>query len=152
MKKNSCTPINPKQYPCYGLKKIHTRNLIAKKNPAARKFPSPHNFSNGPSLRCFISTVLLTDSCHDHAVIRDLSHYNPLVTLCLPVRDNTFRARVSLNSCLSFWVNFGIPSCLKSLLNRRQDSREVTMGKSKSREKPKYRSTLKISWGLAPSD
>ena len=48
MKKNSCTPINPKKYSCYGLKKI----------PAARKFPSlppsppppSHNFSNGPSL------------------------------------------------------------------------------------------------------
>ena len=73
----------------------------------------------------FISTVLLTDSCHDHAVIRDLSHYNSLVTLCLTPRDNTIRARVSLNSCLCFWVNFGIPSCLKSLLNRRHDSREV---------------------------
>ena len=35
---------------CYGLKKIHTRNLITKKIPAARKFPSPPNFSNGPSL------------------------------------------------------------------------------------------------------
>ena len=23
--KNSCTPINPKKYPCYRLKKIHTR-------------------------------------------------------------------------------------------------------------------------------
>ena len=31
-------------------KKIHTRNLITKKIPAARKFPSPpHNFSNGHS-------------------------------------------------------------------------------------------------------
>ena len=39
--KNSCTPINPKKYSCYGLKKIHTRNLITKKIPAARKFPSP---------------------------------------------------------------------------------------------------------------
>ena len=49
--KNSCTPINPKKYSCYGLKKIHTRNLRTKKIPAARKFPSlPHNFSNGPSL------------------------------------------------------------------------------------------------------
>ena len=55
-------------------------------------------------------------------------------------------------SCLCFWVKFGMPSCLKSLLNRRQDSREVAMGKSKSREKPRYRSTLKISWGLAPSN
>ena len=39
--KNSCTPINPKKYSCYGLKKIHTRNLITKKILAARKFPSP---------------------------------------------------------------------------------------------------------------
>ena len=38
--KNSCTPINPKKYSCYGLKKIHTRNLITKKKTAARKFPS----------------------------------------------------------------------------------------------------------------
>ena len=51
--KKSCTLINPKEYSCYGLKKIHARNLITKKkNPAARKFrpPPPHNFSNGPSL------------------------------------------------------------------------------------------------------
>ena len=35
----------------YGLKEIHTRNMITKKIPAARKFPTPppHNFSNGPS-------------------------------------------------------------------------------------------------------
>ena len=39
--KNSCSPINPKKYLCYGLKKIHTRNLITKKIPAARKFPFP---------------------------------------------------------------------------------------------------------------
>ena len=32
-------------------KKIHTRNLITKKIPAARKSPPSHNFSNGPSLR-----------------------------------------------------------------------------------------------------
>ena len=37
-------------------KKIHTRNLITKKIPAARKFPTPpppplHKFFNGPSLR-----------------------------------------------------------------------------------------------------
>ena len=31
-------------------KKIHTRNLITKKIPAAQKFPTPHNFSNGLSL------------------------------------------------------------------------------------------------------
>ena len=54
MKKNSCTPINPKKYSCYGLKKIHTRNLITKKNSCGSKIPLPPppplNFSNGPSL------------------------------------------------------------------------------------------------------
>ena len=37
MKKNSCTPINPKKYSCHGLKKIHTRNLITKKNSCGSK-------------------------------------------------------------------------------------------------------------------
>ena len=51
MKKNSCTPINPKKYSWKGLKKIHTRNLITKKNSCSSKIPlPPHNFSNGPSL------------------------------------------------------------------------------------------------------
>ena len=49
--KNSCTPINPKKYSCYGLKKIHTRNLLTKKNSCGSRIPlPPHNFSNGPSL------------------------------------------------------------------------------------------------------
>ena len=51
--KKLCTSINAKKYSCYGLKKIHARNLITKKIPAARKFPPPppsHNFSNGPPL------------------------------------------------------------------------------------------------------
>ena len=39
--KNSCTPTNPKKYSCHGLKKIHTRNLMTKKIPAAQKFPTP---------------------------------------------------------------------------------------------------------------
>ena len=39
--KYSCTPINPKKYSCYGLKKIHTRNLIAKKNSCGSKIPLP---------------------------------------------------------------------------------------------------------------
>ena len=48
--KNSCTPINPKRYSCYGLKKI----------PTARKFPAPslHNFSNGPSLNAYHYVVV----------------------------------------------------------------------------------------------
>ena len=54
-KKNSRTPINPKKYSCKGLKKIHTRNLITKKNSCGSKIPlpPPHNFSNGPSLSRF---------------------------------------------------------------------------------------------------
>ena len=40
-KKNSCTPINPKKYSCYGLKKIHTRNLITTKNSCGSKIPLP---------------------------------------------------------------------------------------------------------------
>ena len=45
------TPINPKKYSCYGPKKIHTRNLIAKHNSCGSKIPlPPHNFSNGPSV------------------------------------------------------------------------------------------------------
>ena len=52
MKKNSCTPINPEKYPCYSLKKIDARNLITKENSCGSKIPhpTPHNFSNGPSL------------------------------------------------------------------------------------------------------
>ena len=39
--KNSCTPISPKKYSCYGLKKINTRNLITKKNSCGSKIPHP---------------------------------------------------------------------------------------------------------------
>ena len=39
--KKSCTPIKPKKYSCYGLKKIHTRNLITKKNSCGSKSPPP---------------------------------------------------------------------------------------------------------------
>ena len=39
--KNSCTPINPKKYSCYDLKKIHTSNLITKKNSCGSKIPLP---------------------------------------------------------------------------------------------------------------
>ena len=52
MRKKSCTPISPKKYSCYCLKKIHTRNLRNEKNSSGTKIPlsPPHNFSNGPSL------------------------------------------------------------------------------------------------------
>ena len=38
--KNSCTSINPKKYSSYGLIKIHARNLLTEKIPAAQKFPT----------------------------------------------------------------------------------------------------------------
>ena len=52
--KKSCTPINPKKYSCHGQKKKSYKEFDnEKKITAARKSPTstPHNFSNGPSLR-----------------------------------------------------------------------------------------------------
>ena len=43
-KKNSGTPINPKKYSCHGLKKIHRRNMITKKNSCGSKIPPPVTF------------------------------------------------------------------------------------------------------------
>ena len=40
-KKNHAHQLILKKYSCYGLKKIHTRNLVTKKIPAARKSPPP---------------------------------------------------------------------------------------------------------------
>ena len=40
--KNSCTPINPKKYSCFGLKIIRTRNLITRKNSCGSKIPLAH--------------------------------------------------------------------------------------------------------------
>ena len=56
MKKILARQLILKEYSCYGLKKVHTRNWITKKKiPAARKItpppPPPNNFSNGPSLK-----------------------------------------------------------------------------------------------------
>ena len=62
MENNSCTPINPKQYSCYGLKIIHTsivsrgdydnKEFDKEKNSCGSKIPhSPHNFFNGPFLK-----------------------------------------------------------------------------------------------------
>ena len=56
MKKNSCTPINPKKYSCYGLKKIHTRNLITKKNSCGSKIPIP------PPITFLLGSLLLNNT------------------------------------------------------------------------------------------
>ena len=57
MKKNSCTPINPKKYSCYGLKKIHTRNLITKKNSCGSKIPIPP-----PPITFLLGSLLLNNT------------------------------------------------------------------------------------------
>ena len=51
-----------KKYSCYSLKKIHTRNLMTKKNSCGSKIPlpPPHNFSNGPSLSIGLKLVNFT--------------------------------------------------------------------------------------------
>ena len=51
--KNSCTPINPKKYSCYGLKLKFMKEFDNEKNFRGTKIPHPpppHNSSNGPSL------------------------------------------------------------------------------------------------------
>ena len=49
--KNSCTPINPKKYSCFGLKKYsYKESDNEKKFLRLENSPPPHNFSNGPSL------------------------------------------------------------------------------------------------------
>ena len=51
MKKNSCKPINPKKYSCYGLKKNSYEEFDTnKKFLRLEHSPSPYNFSNGLSL------------------------------------------------------------------------------------------------------
>ena len=52
-KKKLCTPINPKKYSCYGLKKNSYKKFDNEKKFLRLENPPPphHNFSNGPSLR-----------------------------------------------------------------------------------------------------
>ena len=97
MKKNSCTPINPKKYSCYGLKKIHTRNLITKKNSCLSKIPHPpHNFSNGPSLRVDGKPTVLTKQVHKPCTVT--CH----ITFKTAVNVNIFSAII----CSSVLVHF----------------------------------------------
>ena len=51
MKKNSCTPINPTKYSCYGLKNSYKEFDNEKKFLRLENSPPlPHNFSNGRSM------------------------------------------------------------------------------------------------------
>ena len=69
MKKNSCTPINPKKYSCYGLKKNSYKEFDSEKQFLRLENsppPPPHNFSNGPSLKtCYDNTLLGSLSNND---------------------------------------------------------------------------------------
>ena len=62
--------------------KIHTRNLITKKIPAARKFPFPlpHNFSNGPSLSN------QTSHSYGQTVVCDIMTHGTLI--CQVLKDS----------------------------------------------------------------
>ena len=62
MKKDSCTPINPKKYSCYGLKKIHTRNLSSFDNET--KFLRLEN-SPPPRPRSFLMVRPLREPCFE---------------------------------------------------------------------------------------
>ena len=50
MKKNSCTPINPKKYSCYGLKHSYKEFDDKKKFLRLENSPLPPYFSNGRPL------------------------------------------------------------------------------------------------------
>ena len=86
MKKNSCTPINPKKYSCYGLK-IHTRNLITKKYSCRSKnSPPPHNFSNGPSPSESDLLRLFRQAC----AMENAIEYRKLFYKCEEIRVSCF--------------------------------------------------------------
>ena len=56
-REGKCTPINPNKYSCYGLKKIHSRNLITKK-----KFVGLENSPPCPPITFLMARPLFT-SC-----------------------------------------------------------------------------------------
>ena len=75
MKKNSCPPINPKKYSCYGLKKFHTRNLITKKNSCGSKIPLP------PITFLRVRPLIHAPVCVLHVIIQLL--HVPIGELCV---------------------------------------------------------------------
>ena len=82
--KKLCTPINPKKYSCYGLKKNHTRNLITKKHYCGSKIPTPHhNSSNGPFLRSL-----------QLGVLRDVTWYVLVIFNYMPVCSSYDHCRI----------------------------------------------------------
>ena len=103
MKKNSCTPINPKKYSCYGVKKIHTRNLITKKNSCGSKIPlPPYNFSNGPSL-CYPSLNYFRHRSFDQTS-SFLSIFLLKFSIQVPVVERLGSAIHRINRCAILWI------------------------------------------------
>ena len=91
--------MNPKKCSCYGLKKIHTRNLLTKKNSCGSKIPlpPPHNFSNGPSLQlfCFFEVLFLTHkACRYQAIV--------IQRLCLRLIIRNFKLVIYEQSIISW--------------------------------------------------
>ena len=110
-KKNSCTPINPKKYSCYGLKKIHTRNLITKNNSCGSKIPHPHhNFSNGPSLNTPALKIIFNHKRHFALrLLRDMSVIGILFRFIKNSTNQLYTVMVDFHSCVIFtFVRFYI--------------------------------------------
>ena len=76
--KNSWTPTNPKKYSCYSLKKIHTRNLITKKNSCGSKIPHPLPSIIFLMVRPLVDLAHWLSPYHCHAPSNSLNTANSL--------------------------------------------------------------------------
>ena len=128
MKKNSCTPINPKKIFMLWPKKNSHKQFDNKKNSCGSKIPlpTPHNFSNGPSLR----------SSHLHAVLK---WQNPLhgddknkMILALFRRwssksSKSSTERLIIDSFQGACLNVGCKAAKKKHTHTRKDNLSVTL-------------------------
>ena len=96
-KKNHAGQLTVQKYSCYGLKKIHTRNLITKKNSCGSKIPHPpHNFSNGSSLFKAARLHCLSD------VFVAVAQHNPVLqcwNTVVTIRNNVATLCCAKNRC-----------------------------------------------------
>ena len=100
--KNSCTAINPKKYSCYGLKQLHTRNLMTKKRFLLLENsppPPPHNFSNGPSLSSIIMLLKLDNLTRNVRLSEVLRTWIEFFYSCFLVGTSLSKTRYK-------WVSF----------------------------------------------
>ena len=82
MKKNSCMPINPKKYPCYGLKKNSYKEFDNEKKilQLENSPPIPHNFFNVASLKT-IGTLRSNDADGNENVTKTIGLISKTTTL-----------------------------------------------------------------------